>query len=208
MENSEGALSQPLISIKTGQEAFTKDSRCTTFRLLDFWQWSMSDLLNNTSRGRLAEYIVATALGVSDKVRVEWDAYDLIAQNGSKIEIKSSAYIQSWHIGKLSSICFDIRPTVEWNIKTRKYEGEAKRRSDFYVFSLLHHRDKETVNPLDLDQWTFFILPTSVLDEKVPFQKKIALSSLKGLGPEECKYGQIKQVLDRLIVIDSKESLS
>lgn len=57
------------------------------------------------------------------------------------------------------------------------------RRSDVYVFCLLHHQDKQTLDPLDLDQWTFYVLPTRVLDERCPVQKTIRLSSLKRLSP-------------------------
>lgn len=35
----------------------------------DFWQWGFSDLLQNTTRGILAEYIVAFLLGVDDHPR-------------------------------------------------------------------------------------------------------------------------------------------
>jgi hypothetical protein len=65
--------------------------------LLDFWQWAYSDLLSNTNRGRLAEFIVARALslGLTD-VRIEWDAVDLVTPTGVKVEVKSAAYLQSW----------------------------------------------------------------------------------------------------------------
>ena len=37
--------------------------------LLDFWRWSGSDLVGNTQRGILAEYLVALALGANDGLR-------------------------------------------------------------------------------------------------------------------------------------------
>lgn len=61
-------------------------------RLLNFWQWSSSYLLSNALRGVLAGYLVASALDVADGVRVEWDADDLIARSGIKVEVKSSAF--------------------------------------------------------------------------------------------------------------------
>lgn len=56
----------------------------------DFWAWAYSDLLDNTLRGALAEYIVATALGVNEGVRVNWDPYDL-AYRGLKKTLSLSA---------------------------------------------------------------------------------------------------------------------
>jgi hypothetical protein len=63
----------------------------------DFWRWAMSDLLSNSTRGVLAEYIVGRLLEIDfDQPRLEWDAYDLL-YNGRRIEVKSSAYVQTWH---------------------------------------------------------------------------------------------------------------
>jgi hypothetical protein len=62
----------------------------------DFWAWAYSDILNNTDRAVFAEFVVGTALRVTDALRVEWDEVDL--RYGDKtIEVKSAAYIQSWH---------------------------------------------------------------------------------------------------------------
>ena len=55
--------------------------------LLDFWSWSASDLVSNATRGRLAEFIVANALGVESGIREEWAAYDLATATGIKIEV-------------------------------------------------------------------------------------------------------------------------
>lgn len=81
---------------KTGQEKFTHKEDATNISLLEFWQWSQSDLLNNTLRGTIAEFIVAKAVNATNAIRVKWDAYDLITPEGLKIEVKSAAYLQSW----------------------------------------------------------------------------------------------------------------
>ena len=39
----------------------------------DFYAWAYGGLFTNTIRGALAEYIVATALGICDTKRVEWN---------------------------------------------------------------------------------------------------------------------------------------
>lgn len=88
----------------------------------EFYAWAYGDLFTNTTRGVLAEYIVATALGICDTKRVEWNQYDLEidgaesegaesdraetdgaetdgAQAEKKrvgIEVKSAAYVQAW----------------------------------------------------------------------------------------------------------------
>ena len=47
---------------RSGQEPFHDGSRPLGFDLLNFWQWSTSDLVSNTTRGVIAEYLVAQAL--------------------------------------------------------------------------------------------------------------------------------------------------
>lgn len=184
------------VTRKTGQEIFLSKRVSKKIRLLEFWQWSTSDLLTNTTRGILAEFIVATDLGVDGMLQNDWESYDLTSENGIKIEVKASAYIQTWHQTKLSKITYSIKPTVGWNPVTNTFEGTPQRHSDYYIFCLLHHKDQKTINPLDLDQWTFYVLNTRTLDEKLPNQKTITLSSLLKLNPVECKYGQINKVLN------------
>ena len=83
---------------KTGQECFHQGDKAVTFNLTDFWRWSCSDLISNTARGVLAEFIVARALGLAeDGVRDEWARFDLCTPEGVKVEVKSAAYIQSWY---------------------------------------------------------------------------------------------------------------
>jgi hypothetical protein len=185
---------------KTGNEVFEFNGRQLTFTLMDFWRWSASDLVSNAARGILAEYIVASALGLgaAGKIRSEWDAYDLLTADGIKIEVKSAAYLQSWYHKKLSAISFGIRPTTGWNDATNERGGDLKRQSDVYVFCVLHHQDKETLDPLNLDQWTFYILPSAILDEKCPIQKSIGLKSLLKLNPGIARYDEIADCIAKL----------
>ena len=55
----------------------------------EFHAWAYDDLLTNTTRGVLAEYIVATALGIVDTKRVEWDKHDLEV-DGIGVEVKAA----------------------------------------------------------------------------------------------------------------------
>jgi hypothetical protein len=143
---------------KTGKEPFHNQGQPTGTNLLSFWQWLASDLVDNALRGALAEYIVACDLGVADTTRPGWNAYDLITPDGIKIEVKSAAYLQSWKQTAPSKICFDIRPTFGWDAATNIYGTERKRQADVYVFCLLAHADKATLDPLDLSQWEFYVL--------------------------------------------------
>ena len=171
------------ITKRSGNEKFQNGSNNLDFNLLSFWQWSSSDVVSNYTRGILAEYMVGKALGCikDDDVRDEGRAYDLDTQAGVKIEVKSAAYVQSWQQSRLSKISFNVPKTLGWDRETNKFDKEKKRQADVYVFALLFHKDKKTVNPLDISQWEFFVLPTKVLDERERSQHSITLPSLKKL---------------------------
>src|SRR4051812_27280372 len=115
-------LPQLRIEKRTGDEPFSLNGQPLGITLREFWQWSSSDLVDNTLRGILAEYIVASALDLTHKPRVGWDAYDLETPAGVKIEVKSAAYLQSWFQKTYSNICFNIRPTRRY-FSTQKTIG-------------------------------------------------------------------------------------
>ncbi|MFD3412105.1 hypothetical protein [Streptomyces cyaneofuscatus] len=170
------------IARRSGDELIQADGR-TVGKLADFWSWACSDLTNNTMRGVLAEYLVATALGAATGTRTEWDTVDIRTPQNWHIEVKSTAYLQSWAQSQTSRVSFRIAPASGWDAQTDITSADVLRRADVYVFCLLHHREKQTLDPLDLDQWTFYVLPTQVLNERCRLQKTITLSSLECLKP-------------------------
>lgn len=182
------------VDSKTGDERLHLSGRALDAQLIDFWRWSASDLMSNATRGVLAEWIVARALGIERTVRVEWDAFDLLTPSGNPIEVKSGAYLQSWAQTRLSPIRFDIRPT-----RLETEAGEAKRRAQIYVFCLLAHQNQATVDPLDLNQWEFYLLPTAILNEKLPTQKTLGLTGLRKLAPLEVKFDEIAAGVNGLV---------
>lgn len=181
------------INLKTGSEPFHTNGACTGIHLVDFWRWSTSDLVSNATRGILAEFIVANALGVSfHHPRDEWAAWDLTTPEGIKVEVKSAAYIQSWSQKQLSTISFNTPKTHAWDADNNRQSEESKRQADVYVLALLAHKDKATIDPLNLSQWEFFVLPTKALDERTRSQHSITLPSLLKLHGTSVPYEQLR----------------
>ena len=172
----------------TGKEPLIASDGTIIGNVMDFWSWAYSDLIGNTERGTFAEYLVACALGVQNQVRITWNRYDLISPEGITIEVKASGYIQMWEQTNRSSLSFGIQPTIGWDSKTNRYDTERIRQSQIYVFCVHKHSDQETVNPLEINQWDFYLLPTRILNEKVGPQKRITLSALIKIGAEICAY--------------------
>lgn len=158
--------------------------------IADFWSWAFSDLASNTLRGIYAEWLVARALGLDLHLREEWAAHDLTFE-GRALEVKSSAFVQSWAQSKLSTPTFDIAPTRAWS-SAHGYSHEVRRQADAYVFALLAETDPTRLHPLDLAQWRFFVLATRTLDAKLGVQASIGLSSLRKLGATEVGFDGLR----------------
>jgi hypothetical protein len=182
---------------RNGSEVFHVAGIGLGFNVLSFWQWSASDLVGNALRGILAEYLVAQALGAAQSVREEWASYDLQTPEGITVEVKSAAYIQSWHQERLSPIVFSCPKTRAWDPQTGGHEEEARRQARVYVFALLAHHEQATLDPLDLDQWEFYVVPTAVLDARERSQHSITLNSLKALHGESVGFRGIAEAVAR-----------
>lgn len=186
-----------------GTEKFTLHGTDVGLSVHDYWSWAYSELIDNTQRGVMAEFLVYSTLNNSiipqrTQMRENWLPFDVTSPSGRRIEVKSAAYIQAWTPENIfAQIRFDIAKKLAWNNETATSATVAKRNCDLYVFCLFTAKTKD-VSLLDLDYWDFYILPTSVLDQKVPDQNGIALSSLLKLGPVKTDYAGLGHVIETI----------
>ena len=151
--------------------------------ILDYWSWAYSDIVGNTNRRALAEFIVSRAIGSEPAVRNDWAAYDLETPSGIKVEVRSSAYLQSWHQTTASAPSFSIRKAKEGSPETIEFGEERLRHSDVYVFCLLAYKgDKRMLDPLDLSQWGFYVVKTSEIDRIFGERSSISINRVKDLS--------------------------
>ena len=131
---------------------------------------------------------------IPDQPRVEWDAYDFVAKiDGRKvsIEVKSSAYVQSWEQRRYSNLQFNIRSTRKPDPdKPGTYSGE-RCRADIYVFCALVRKNVSGhAAALNTDNWRFRV----IRQERFRCdQKTIAWSSLNQFAPERVRYEHLRQ---------------
>jgi len=195
---------------KSGSEPFHTASVPSGFALLDYWQWAESDLLNNTRRAILAEFLVARAVGATEEPRVEWAGVDVVTPDGIQIEVKSSAYVQSWPQQGPSAIFFDIAPRESsWDPSTNETvtHDPPRRVADVYVFCILGDKSGTVPDPLDLADWKFYVVATSVLDEEKPSQGKISMQPLAALirsatGMGAIGYGGLQEAIQRAVTLE------
>ena len=134
----------------------------TDATVADFWKFALSDLRMNNARGYLAEFLVAKALGLDSVHRTEWDAYDLLL-DGIRIEVKSSAYLQAWEQPRPSRITFGGLQGTRYHPR-HGYDPAGKQlNANVYVFCVHTAKRYEDYNPLDVKQWSFYLVKRSAL---------------------------------------------
>lgn len=164
--------------------------------LPDFHRYAFSDCLDNVVRGRLGEFLVASALGITDNPPYSsWESFDL-SYMGRGIEVKTSAYVQTWHQKKETSPSFGIPKKRGWIAETDSRDKVAKRHADLYVFCLYTETDPSQARDrvLDTGYWEFYVVPTLSL----PDQKTLSLSTLRRLTTP-IPYDQVKAAIDEFI---------
>jgi hypothetical protein len=163
----------------------------------DFWSWAYSDILSNRNRSVFAEFLVGTALNVTDKPRIEWDAVDL-RYGDRKIEVKSAAYVQSWKQAALSTISFDIGMKESWDAVSATFLREPIRSADCYVFCLYAEKDTLKVNVLNVAHWHFFVILTEQINQAFGNQKSVRLSRIQSLC-QPVDYHNLRDRVNRVL---------
>lgn len=164
--------------IVTSTSCFTLNGRSLGTTMANFFEWCYSDTAAPTVRSALAEYIVASALGVvgSCVKRYAPSRAGTIYYQGYCLEIKSAAYIESNIPEFPGQILFKIQSHTP----------------DAYVFCVFKGIYADD-SPLNLDLWDFYIAHPNILNEC--HGKSISLSKLISIGPLPCNYNSLADAI-------------
>ena len=184
-------MDQQTRTILTGLEPFTISGQPLSFSTIDFWQFQFSNIWD--MQDQIAEFIVARALDIKEPHNKNgWTLWD-ITYKGMRIEVKETAYYHSWRTdGKVSTQrSFSITKAYS---RYKDPSSESRRQNDVYVFCLNTGKTKEESNPLDLNHWRFWVVPTETINHTCGNNKTITLSRLQkitglkdGVGYEQLR---------------------
>lgn len=183
----------------TGKEKFSLDQKELDFDLIDFWKFQYSNIYS--LHGEIAEFIIARALGIEEAQNSEyWTLWD-ITYRDIRIEVKATAYFHLWNAdGKISKQrTFSISEANGAYDSEKSGNTELCRQNDIYVFCLINGETKESSNPLHLENWEFYVVPTAFLNEHCGRNKTISLGRIRSFGFEKVSYEQLKEKIDLLV---------
>lgn len=159
----------------------------------EFWRWGFSDLRTNIVRGILAEFLVAKAVGAREPVRVAWDNFDVVSGAGTRIEVKSSAYLQSWAQKRLSTITFTGLTGLRWDAK-EGWGDDREVRADVFVFAIQVCCEPTLYDPFDVDQWRFHVV--SADDVREHGTRSVGTSFLRRYAPEPVSFDGLAEAIE------------
>ena len=191
-------LSKEQPDLLSGSEQFMQGGKFIDLTIRDYWSFQFSNIWD--AQEEIAEFIVAKALGLkAPHNKNGWTLWD-INYRGKRIEIKETGYFHSWRTdGKVSKQrSFGITKAFT------KYKDNAtthERQNDVYVFCLNTGETKEESNPLNLDNWEFYVVPTSTINRLCGDNKHISLGRLRTITgkPNGVPYTELKAAIDAAI---------
>ena len=182
----------------SGQEQFTLDGNPAGFSVLDFWAFQHSNIWD--VQEEIAEFIVAKALGQDMPYNKNgWTLWDMNYRE-KRIEVKETGYYHSWRTdGKVSQQrTFGITKAYS---RYKDKTSEFMRQNDIYVFCLILGETKEASNPLVLENWRFWVVPTSTINRLCGDNKTISLGRVKRITglKEGLGYWELREAVDKVI---------
>lgn len=194
-------LNNERVDLLNGKEEFTNNGIPIGLSIIDFWQFQYSNIWD--MQEYIAEFLIAKSLDLKTPQNCNgWTLWDILYRD-YRIEIKSSAYYHSWRSdGKISKKrVFNITKAFS---RYKDSTSEYKRQNDVYIFCLNIGHTKDESNPLHLENWQFYIIPTKTINEICKDNKTISLGQIQkitgssiGISYENLK-GEIDKIIDNL----------
>ena len=193
------------MEILTGKENFELNGKPLGFDMLDFWKFEFSNIYD--MQDEISEFIVAKALGIDVPYNKEmWTLYD-VSYRDARIEVKETSYYHPWNKdGNVSNQRSFGITKANSSYEHPDQPNRFERQNDIYIFCVVNGETRETSNPLVLDNWDFYIVPTYVINEKCKNNKTISLNRIINLGYNPIRFDMLKQEVD--LVIDEINDIS
>ena len=154
-------------------------------------------LIQNNFRGLYIECQLKLALSPDWQQTSDWADCDMVHADGTKLEIKQSAVVQSW-----SKPGKTLRPNTRYSIEASSgswREGDQwiedySRKAGIYVFAYHPIMEIEVADHTDEAQWEYYVVASRDLPDG---QKTIGISGIRDLATAQ-KYWGIDAEVDSI----------
>jgi len=178
-------------------EKFIFNKNELDFGILDFWKSKYSNIYN--MQEVIAEFLIEKALGIDKAQNTDyWTLYDILYRK-YRIEVKQTSYYHPWNENsKISNIRRFKITKANSKYDSKDFENKFERQNDIYVFCLNTGETKETSNPMNLDNWEFYVVATKIINEECKNNKTISLNKVRKIC-KKISYNEIKETIDLII---------
>jgi len=147
----------------------------------------------------IAEFLIEKALGIDKAQNTEyWTLYDILYR-GYRIEVKQTGYYHPWNEnGKISKTRRFGITMANSNYENEDEENKFERQNDIYVFCLNIGETKRESNPLNVNNWEFYIAETAVVNKECGNNKTVGLNRVRCFA-KKVNYNEIKEIIDGII---------
>ena len=118
---------------------------------------------------------------------------------GKRIEVKQTSYYHPWNeTQKVSDQRIFSITKANSNYENVEMENKYEWQNDIYVFCLNTGKTKAESNPLDVNNWEFYVVTTKTINKECGDNKTISLGRVIQIA-EKKKYSDLKEYIDELI---------
>ncbi len=118
------------------------------------------------------------------------------------IEVKCCSYIQDWDQNSFSKIIWSgLKARELYYSNAVKKMSELKPvdfKSDIYVLALFKHQDHATLDILNMDQWSFWVLSRKKIMEITKNGNSVTLTRLEKNNIKPIQFLQISTAVDEI----------
>jgi hypothetical protein len=172
---------------RTERRSLRTDETSSAY-IAEFWKWGASDLASEPIPQSLAEFIVAKALGIPiSGTRSFTQAAKFTTELNCQVEVRSWSFINKKKEIEPSNLSFKI-PRINKDLPyQRSFRPGPKAHPDIYVFAMFVHNVPATADPLNPDQWLYYV---------------ISANSLRGAKDEVVNIRLLQEVAGRYVSFD------
>jgi hypothetical protein len=106
--------------------------------------------------------------------------------------------LQAWAQKQLSDPKVVISEKRSWNLDTGVMEQKPSLNADIYIICYFTSEDHSAADPLDLDQWSFFVLDKKEVSDLIKKSKSISLKALNRMNKRLLKADELPREVSGL----------